>query len=190
MVPGSTPCDTRPDCTIRALEPSDSLEDLTALLHRAYGALGRRGLNYTAVDQDVDTTKSRLEGGACYVAVVGGRVVGTVLLHEDDPHRPECARLPGVAYLSQFAVEPELQSRGIGSLLLDHVEREARRRGLGSLAMDTAEPAEHLIRFYGKRGYGPIGRVRFAGKAYRSVVLAKDLRDRAPPGRGPSSASG
>lgn len=36
---------------IRPIEPGDSLEELTRLLHRAYAPLGKLGLNYTAVDQ-------------------------------------------------------------------------------------------------------------------------------------------
>jgi len=165
-------------CSVRRLEATDDLEALTALLHRAYRVLGDAGLNYTAVDQDVETTRSRMRGADSHVAVVDRRVVGTVLLHGDDPHRPACAREPDMAYVSQFAVEPALQSRGIGSALLDHVERAARQRGFRSLALDTAEPAAHLVRFYSRRGYAVIGHVRFPGKTYRSVVMARSLADR------------
>jgi len=148
-MPGTPPV----DCSIRPLASSDDIEALTAMLHRAYAVLGRAGLNYTAVDQDAQTTRDRLRGGHCWVAVVDGAIVGTVLVHDDDPDRPDCARRPGVAYLSQFAVEPALRQ----------------------LALDTAEPAEHLVRYYDRRGYRLLGTTRFSGKTYRSVVLAKDL---------------
>jgi len=170
-MPGTPPV----DCSIRPLASSDDIEALTAMLHRAYAVLGRAGLNYTAVDQDAQTTRDRLRGGHCWVAVVDGAIVGTVLVHDDDPDRPECARRPGMAYLSQFAVEPGLQAHGIGARLMDHAERETRRRGFGQLALDTAEPAEHLVRYYDRRGYRLLGTTRFSGKTYRSVVLAKDL---------------
>jgi hypothetical protein len=65
---------------IRPLDPHDSIEGLTALLHRAYAPLGAMGLNYTAVDQTPSDTRSRIGKGICFVAVDGGgRLVGTVL---------------------------------------------------------------------------------------------------------------
>jgi hypothetical protein len=33
------------------VDPNDSFEELTGLLHRAYASLGAMGFNYTAVDQ-------------------------------------------------------------------------------------------------------------------------------------------
>ena len=47
------------DIAIRALGPHDSIEELTALLHRSYAALGAMGLNYTAVDQTADVGRGR-----------------------------------------------------------------------------------------------------------------------------------
>jgi len=39
------------------------------------------GLNYTAIDQTPDVTRSRIAGGRCFVAVdAADRVIGTVLL--------------------------------------------------------------------------------------------------------------
>jgi len=45
---------------IRLLAAGDSLALLTDLLHRAYAPLGARSLNYTAVDQTVETTAHRV----------------------------------------------------------------------------------------------------------------------------------
>ena len=45
---------------IRPLLPSDSLEELTALLHAAYASLAAQGWNFTAVDQSVAMTRERL----------------------------------------------------------------------------------------------------------------------------------
>ena len=49
--------------TIRRITASDSLAELTELLHRAYARLGRMGLNYTAVDQSVEDTARRIGHG-------------------------------------------------------------------------------------------------------------------------------
>jgi hypothetical protein len=64
--------------SVRRLATADSLEALTALLHRAYAPLGAMGLNYTAVDQTVEVTRKRCAAGTCFVAVDGERIVGTV----------------------------------------------------------------------------------------------------------------
>ena len=62
------------DIEIRQFGPDDSIEELTALLHRAYARLGSMGLNYTAVDQaasavtrlvvEVDWVGSKVDAGA------------------------------------------------------------------------------------------------------------------------------
>src|SRR5206468_11366060 len=68
--------------TIRPLAPHDSIDELTALLHRSYAVLGVMGLNYTAVDQTPEVTRRRNAGGLCLVAVdPADRVIGTVLFY-------------------------------------------------------------------------------------------------------------
>jgi GNAT superfamily N-acetyltransferase len=152
------------------------MDELTELLHRAYGALGAMGFNYTAVDQTVERTRQRASDGECYVAVDRGRIVATATFGLVDTigRPPEYAR-PGMAYFTQFAVEPGLQGTGLGSRLLRHVEEQARGRGATEIALDTAEGATHLVRYYAARGYGPAGHVKRAGKTYRSVILRKAL---------------
>jgi len=49
-----------PDLTIRLLTPADDLAALTALLHRAYGALAARGMRFLASYQSMETTASRI----------------------------------------------------------------------------------------------------------------------------------
>lgn len=161
---------------IRRLHPGDSFEELTALLHRAYGALGAMGFNYTAVDQPVERTRQRASDGECYVVVDGGRIVGTATLGLVERMRepPEYGRR-GMAFLTQFAIAPELQGNGLGSRLLRHAEERARELGACEIALDTAEGAAHLVRYYEARGYAFAGHVRFEGKTYRSVVLSKRL---------------
>lgn len=162
--------------TIRTLSPSDSIEALTHLLHRAYARLGAMGLNYTAVDQTPEVTAQRLAGGQCFLAEWDGALAGTVVVQPTDP-KNLCAHFakPGVAAIHQFGVEPELQGKGIGRALLKECENWAQAHGFHELAMDTAEPAHHLIRLYTDLGYAHVDYVRWPGKVYRSVVLSKVL---------------
>jgi GNAT superfamily N-acetyltransferase len=161
---------------IRALDQSDAIRELTALLHRAYKQLGDLGLNFTAVDQSEETTRKRVQGGECLVAQVNDRIVGTVTLHTAKQawHDGWYGR-DGVATFGQFAVEPGFQKQGIGGLLMNHIEERARKSGAIELAMDTAEPASHLIEYYTRRGYRFIEYRQWEGKTYRSMVFSKTL---------------
>ena len=82
---------------------------------------------------------------------------------------------PGVACVHQFAVDPQLQGGGLGRALMARAEQWAREHGFHELALDTAEPATHLVAFYARLGYRPVGHVQWQGKAYRSVVMSKAL---------------
>lgn len=161
---------------VRPLDARDSLHELTALLHRAYARLGAMGLNYTAVDQSAGVTAKRIDGGACFVAERGGRVVGTIVVQPTYATN-DCAYFTreGVAAVHQFGVEPAVQGLGVGRALLATCEAWARERGFRELAMDTAEPAEHLVRLYRSLGYQPVDHVQWPGKVYRSLVLSKPL---------------
>lgn len=155
---------------------------LTALLHRAYAALGAAGLNYTAVDQTVETTRSRVAAGHCFVAMLNGELVGTVVVRTPPPEiapsptgTPDWYARPGVAIMNQLGVEPALAGQGIGRRLIAHCEAWAQERGLRWLALDTAEPASHLRALYGRLGYCEVDVTRWEGKRYRSVIMVKTL---------------
>ena len=82
---------------------------------------------------------------------------------------------PGVAAVSQFAVEPDVQGLGIGSALLARVEELARADGVVELSLNTAEPARHLVAYYEKRGYRLVDHTDATMPNYRSVILSKCL---------------
>lgn len=161
---------------IRRLETSDSLEELTEILHRAYKRLADQGFNYTAVDQPVEVTRRRIDGCECFVAVQNGKLVGTVNLDLRLKHsHPWAEGRTDVAFASQLAVEPELRKTGLGSCLMDVAENRAREAGFSYVVGDTSEGAHELIKFYSRRGYEIVEHIQRRGKNYRSVVLAKKL---------------
>lgn len=173
--------------TIRPLAASDSLEALTALLHRAYAPLGAAGMNFTAVDQSVQTTRERAGRGHCLVAERAGAVVGTVTVSGAyDPNRDRWARATpwfyrgDVAHLHQYAVDPRAQRAGVGRALLRACEHWAGAHGHRALALDTALPAEHLRARYRAAGYVEVAQVQWDDKSYRSVIMVKPLADPTP----------
>jgi GNAT superfamily N-acetyltransferase len=161
---------------IRRLLPSDSLVELTALLHRAFAPMGQQGFNCTCVDQPVEVTRQRTQLGDCFVAVAGGELVGTLTLHASDRASPiRCYRSSKVASLHQFAVAPAHQRNGIGAALLHTAESWARSRQYRELALDTPASAEALRDYYGRCGFRLSEVVQLEGKAYLSVVLSKAI---------------
>ncbi|HSN21716.1 MAG TPA: GNAT family N-acetyltransferase [Usitatibacter sp.] len=161
---------------IRPLRSDDSIEELTSLLHRAYAALARMGLNYTAADQSPETTRARVENRQCLVAVDGASLVGTILVNSVVPNAlGSWFGKPDVASFHQFGVAPQYQGRGLGSLLLAEAESWARRLGFSEVALDTAESAAPLVAFYVRRGYRSVATVQWNGKTYRSIIMRKRL---------------
>jgi GNAT superfamily N-acetyltransferase len=172
---------------IRRLATSDSLESLTALLHRAYSRLGAMGLNYTAVDQTAAVTAERVASGQCFVAEHDGRIVGTVTVGGawDVQRVPSARHCPwylrrDIAHLHQLGVDPAAQGQGIGHLLIAACEQWAREQGLGAIALDTAAPASHLRARYARLGYSDADEVQWSGKTYRTVIMVKALAGAVP----------
>ena len=175
------------NAVLRPLAATDSLEALTALLHRAYARLATTGLNFTAVDQSVEDTARRVATGQCFVAEDGGQIVGTVTVCEAyDPNREPWARAApwfyrrDVAHLHQLAVDPGAQGQGLGDRLLAAGEQWARERGRRAVALDTAVPATHLRQRYARLGYADVDEVQWSGKRYRTVLMVKPLAEPAP----------
>jgi len=170
--------------TIRPLDAGDSVEALTALLHKAYASLGAQGWNFTAVDQSVAMTHQRIAQGCCLLAHRGDALLGTVLIR--GPYRPERDAWSGslstpwytrldTAILSQFAVDPDDQGRGVGAQLMAAAEALALSQGFTYVTLDTAKPAVQLRQRYERSGYRQVAEVHWDGKTYDSVLMVKPL---------------
>jgi uncharacterized damage-inducible protein DinB/GNAT superfamily N-acetyltransferase len=173
---------------VRQLAARDSIDALTALLHRAYAPLAARGIDIPIATQTAEHTRRRVAEGPSFVAEVGGELVGCVTV--SGPFDTETAgwalgdawyRDPDVAHLHQFAVDPRRQGQGIGRRLVQACEQWARERGYRWLALDTAEPATELRATYRRLGYAEIGQRQWPGHNFRTVTMRKSL-DRSPLG--------
>ena len=164
------------DIIIRPLLAGDSLDDLTALLHRAYAQLAAMGLRYMATHQSVEVTRKRVEQGKCLVAVADGVLWGTIVVKDASQTRgcPWYDR-PDVASIGQFGVEPRLQGKGLGRRLMAMAEALALTSGAREIALDTAEPATHLVEWYTRLDYRHIEYAQWSHTNYRSVIMSKPL---------------
>jgi GNAT superfamily N-acetyltransferase len=174
ILPPVTPS---PLSLIRLLDPSDSIHDLTLLINRAYKTLADMGLKYVGTWQDDDMTRKRVGKGECWVGLIDDEIVATIHLRSTTwPSGAPWYEREDVMILGQFAVKPELQKRGIGSTMLEHMEKRAKEKGALELALDTADSATHLIQWYEKRGYRFVEYVTWGPIVnYRSVILSKTL---------------
>lgn len=162
---------------IRLLSTTDSMEELTALLHAAYFVHGSVGLNFTAVDQSVETTFQRASEGECWVIDEAGKLVATAILRwpnmderEFLDHGPR-----DLMIINQLAVHPTQHRRGYGDQMLEHLCHRARALGAIKVALDTAKPAEWLVKWYEKRGFRVVGSVQWSDKTYESHIMLRDL---------------
>jgi ribosomal protein S18 acetylase RimI-like enzyme len=163
---------------IRPLSRSDSLDELTSLLHRSYKKLADKGWCYLATHQKVKTTKKRVRKSSCYVAIFEGKIIGTICYRSPKVKAKHDYYIqPFVASFGQFAVDPEFQNIGLGSRLIDLVEKFAIRDKAKEIGIDTAEEAIELIEYYKKRGYKFVTYAQWHMTNYRSVIMSKDLRD-------------
>ncbi len=179
-----------PPITVRRLRPTDSVTALTGLLHRAYAKQVALGLHALASSQSVEVTRRRISKGECFVAVMPNpdgteKVVGTIMFQEPSwggapESGPRWFQRPDVANFSQFAVEPTLQSRGIGRLLIETVETRARELGMAELALSTAQPDTELVEYYRRKGFRDIDTHDWGVTNYTSLIMSKKLDPRSP----------
>lgn len=163
---------------IRPIAESDSLEELTRLLHAAYKRLGDMGLRFVATYQTVEQTRSRIESGECFVALVNDTIVGTITLYTE-PYDSSSTwyQRQEVARFGQFGVEPEWQGQGIGNRMIQVIMDRARQLGMKELALDTSEKATHLIEYYQRNGWREVEQIQWDVTNYRSVVMSKRIAD-------------
>lgn len=154
-----------------------TIADVTTLLHRAYAPLAARGMRYLASHQPNTTTRKRMADGTAFLARLGPRIVGTITFYPPGRHGGcDWYERDDVASFGQFAVDPDLQGRGIARALLALVEAEARAVEVTHLACDTSEHASELIGMYARRGFEIVGSTKWNEVNYRSVIMSKRLR--------------
>jgi GNAT superfamily N-acetyltransferase len=164
--------------SIRRWTPEDSVEEITELLHLAYGALARQGMHYNASHQPPSQTLDRLTKGDSFIAVEAGsgKIVGTISVYRSSPknwHAYYCRS--GLMYFGQFAVHPDFQGKGISKRLYQTVEDHARALGSTEMALDTAETAYDLIAMYRRWGFEIVDSADWDSTNYVSVIMSKPL---------------
>jgi GNAT superfamily N-acetyltransferase len=131
---------------IRPAEPAE-FAAVGELCVAAYTALGVSE-RYAAVLGDV---AARAAAAEVLVAEDGG-LLGTVTYVPDGGPLSEIAG-PGEAEFRMLAVAPEMQGRGVGRALSEHVVAESRRRGHTGVACSSQRDMHAAHRIYERLGF-------------------------------------
>ncbi len=98
-----------------------------------------------------DWEKTLAEPGTAYfVAELHGRVVGHLLLEQEEP---DLATPPGSIYLAVAATLPEARGLGVGVALTEHALAWAREAGYATVHTDWRVANLESSRFWPRRGF-------------------------------------
>ena len=142
---------TEPTTPIRAVEPYD-WAGLLALIRRAFAGMEGR------IDPPSSLHRLTPQGLAELarqgeVWVLGDPAVACMVLTAQ----------PGRLHLGKLAVEPALQGRGVGRLMVAWAEERARVLGLAVLELETRVELVENLAFYEKLGFVEVGRSAHPG---------------------------
>lgn len=135
-----------------------TLEDIPALnklVNSAYrGESSRKGWT-TEVDL-LDGTRTDENAIKTFFAETGS----TILKYVDEGKIIGCVRLlkhGSQLYLGMFAVDPNVQNKGVGKKILIAAEEEARKQNCQSIDMTVISERRELIDWYKRNGYVQVG---------------------------------
>ncbi len=134
---------------------------IRALVHDAYRRyVERMGREPAPMSADYERL---VRDGLAWVLVLDGAVTGLIILRSEDDH----------LLVSNVAVAPGRQGRGLGRRLLDFAEAEALRRGLRELRLFTNEQMHENLEIYARLGWSEHDRGERDG--FRRVFMRKPL---------------
>jgi GNAT superfamily N-acetyltransferase len=107
----------------------------------------------SALRLTVENLKQKAQVETAFGAFEDARLVGCIFC---DP-RSDCL------YVGKLAIDPAMQGRGIGSLLLQEAERLAREMGLGELELQTRVELARNHAYFARHGFVKTGEGAHAG---------------------------
>ena len=145
---------------------ADDVQAIEALVRNAYSKyIDRIGKPPAPMTADYGRL---VDEGDVWVLELDGDVVGLIILKSATDH----------LHLSNVAVSPAHQGRGLGSKLLAYAEAQARKRGFREMRLFTNELMHENLVVYGKLGWREYDRSEQDG--FRRVFMKKGLGDMPP----------
>jgi ribosomal protein S18 acetylase RimI-like enzyme len=135
---------------IRNARPEDAVK-LAALVNSAYrGDYAKQG--WTNEADLIDGTRTDADA----LRDILSRKDTTILIYEQDSSIIGCVELvveKPKLYLQMLTVEPKLQGKGVGKILLNAGEQFARDNGCSEIKMSVVTVRSELIEWYERNGY-------------------------------------
>jgi len=124
----------------------EDLPEILALQKSAYLSEAELCRDFTIqpLQQTMDDIIREFSSGLFLKAEQEGRIVGSVRASEDGE----------TCYIGKLIVDPELQNKGIGTLLLESIENTFFH--LNRYELYTGHKSQRNIHFYRKRGYSEL----------------------------------
>lgn len=130
--------------TKATLSDAEDVLNITKIAFDLYAQAVRKRESISALYETLEDVQRDIHNKNVYIARIDGRIVGSVRFEilED-----------GIAYLSRYAVHPDVQNLGIGSLLMEKVRLECLNLNMRAITLHTASKMRHSVAFYLKNGY-------------------------------------
>ena len=149
-----------------SLSDSQQVHSLTKKAFIAYAHEIRKQGHVDALDETIEDVDFDIKHKHVYLCLLDGHLVGAVRF---------AVLKDGIAYLSRLAIDPDIQSIGIGGLLLEKAHQECRRLGVRAITLYTASKKTSSVAFYLKNGYYIHSITR--DKAYIRAFMVNEIED-------------
>jgi len=152
---------TRAESSVVEIAKAEDVRAIKPMVDAAYSKyIERIGKLPAAMTADYDKL---VETRNVYVLRADGNVVGSVLLSKGEDS----------IKVSNLVVDPAVQGRGYGRVLMDHAESMARAQGLAAVTLFTNRKMHENIALYRKIGFTETGRKTEDG--FARVFFRKEL---------------
>ena len=144
---------------------SQQVHNLTKKAFVAYANAIRKQGHVDALDETIENVDYDIKHKHVYLCLLDGHLVGAVRFE---------VLTDGIAYLTRLAIDPNIQSIGIGGLLLEKAHQECKRLGVRAITLFTASKKTSSVAFYLKNGYYIHSITR--DKAYIRAFMVNELK--------------
>lgn len=144
-----------PKIVVRDARPEDDAEIGELLVEAFVRKYAERMPEVVVSEQrkaDLRAVAEKRRLARTFVAELGGRIVGTVMVYPQGAGRSE-AWLPNSVDLRQLAVSPDHSGMGISKALMDAAEAHAWDLGADAVCLHVRRGAHGVARLYRERGY-------------------------------------
>lgn len=175
--------DIRDRVIIRPLGETDSIEELTDIIHAAFKKDPGQPYTNPSATQTPETTFKHIRKGRCSVVVLDGRLIGLGIVYPPPRKRTSCSLWYPMygAHLRKLAIHPDFQGKGIGTRLLAACERHAKDMGGWNL-WGSSPIGSRQLSLYCRCGYCIAEYTDWGDTPYESAIFSKCLHESSPHG--------